>query len=286
MIIETLAFGSTGHLSTRTIFGAAALSRVDQSTADATLEVLLEYGVNHIDVAASYGDAELRVGAWMPKHRDKFFLATKTGQRRYEPARDQIDDSLRRLQVDQIDLIQLHNLTDEIDWQNATGPNGALKAALEAREQGKVRFIGVTGHGVIAPHMHKRSLEKFPFDSILAPYNYEMSKNKRYMQDLEALFSLAHERGAAIQTIKGITLGPWGDKDRVNTTWYEPLHDQEDIDLAVHWVLARPGIFLNTVGDVTLLPKVLDAAARVRSRPSDAAMDALVARRNMAPLFV
>jgi aryl-alcohol dehydrogenase-like predicted oxidoreductase len=287
MPIPTLPFGTTGHVSTRTIFGAAALSRVDQPTADATLEVLLEYGVNHIDVARSYGDAELRVGAWLPKHRDRFFLATKLNQWRYEAARDQIEESRQRLQVDTIDLIQMHNLTDEIAWQNATGPNGALKAALEARDQGKVRFIGVTGHGVIVPHMHLRSLQKHPFDSILAPYNYEMSKNATYMAGLEALFDLATQRGVAIQTIKGITLGPWGDKDHTNSTWYEPLHDQADIDLAVHWVLSRPGIFLNTVGDVTLLPKVLDAASRFTgAKPTDAEMERLVQSRSMAPLFV
>jgi aryl-alcohol dehydrogenase-like predicted oxidoreductase len=286
MSIEKLAFGSTGHASTRTLFGAAALSRVDQATADETLEVLLEYGVNHIDVAASYGDAELRVGAWMPKHRDHFFLATKTNQTRYEAARDQIEESRKRLQVDTLDLIQFHNLTDEIAWQTAHSPNGALKAALEAQEQGKVRFIGVTGHGVIAPHMHERSLRAHPYASVLAPYNYEMSKNPRYMADLEALWAVARERGAAIQTIKAITLGPWGEKEHVNSTWYEPLREQEDIDLAVHWVLGQPGIFLNTVGDVTLLPKVFDAASRFASRPDDAAMEALVAKREMAPLFV
>src|SRR5581483_6317151 len=285
MSIQTLAFGNTGHESTRTLFGAAALSRVDQATADQTLEVLLEYGINHIDVAASYGDAELRVGAWMPKHRDRFFLATKTNQTRYEAARDQIEDSRRRLQVDVIDLIQFHNLTDEIAWQTAHGPNGALKAALEMQEQGKVRFIGVTGHGVIAPHMHERSLRAHPYNSILAPYNYEMSKNARYMEDLHSLWAVARERGAAIQTIKGITLGPWGEKEHVNSTWYEPLREQADIDLAVHWVLGQPGIFLNTVGDVTLLPKVLDAASRYQSRPGDAQMEELVRRRDMAPLF-
>jgi aryl-alcohol dehydrogenase-like predicted oxidoreductase len=287
MAIPTLEFGSTGHISTRTLFGAAALSRADQTTADATLEVLFQYGVNHIDVARSYGDAELRVGAWMPQHRDKFFLATKLNQWRYEGAREQIEESRQRLQVDTIDLIQLHNLTDEIAWQNATGPDGALKAALEAREQGRVRFIGVTGHGVIAPHMHYRSLQKHPFDSILAPYNYEMSKNETYMRDLHALWDLAREKGAAIQTIKGITLGPWGEKEHVNTTWYEPLRDQADIDLAVHWVLATPGIFLNTVGDVTLLPSVLDAASRFDgTQPSDEQMERLVRARGMAPLFV
>jgi aryl-alcohol dehydrogenase-like predicted oxidoreductase len=168
-MIETLAFGKTGHESTRTLFGAAALSRVSQETADTILPLLLEHGINHIDVAASYGDAELRVGAWMDRHRDRFFVATKTGERTYQAARDQIRRSLERLRVDQVDLIQLHNLTAEDDWRTAMAPGGALEAAVEAKDRGLVRFIGVTGHGVVAPSMHRRSLERFSFDSVLAP---------------------------------------------------------------------------------------------------------------------
>ncbi|HLF79231.1 MAG TPA: aldo/keto reductase [Dehalococcoidia bacterium] len=285
-MIEKLAFGHTGHESTRTIFGAAALSRVSQETADAVLPLLLERGINHIDVAASYGDAELRVGAWMPQHRDRFFLATKTGERTYQKARDQIRNSLERLRVDQVDLVQLHNLTDEEGWQTAMAPGGALEAAIEAREQGLVRFIGVTGHGVQAPAMHRRSLERFPFDSILVPFNYPMMQNPDYRRDFEALLAVCAERGVAVQTIKAITLAPWGEKEHTASTWYEPLREQEDIDLAVHWVLGRPGVFLNTVGDVTILPKVFDAASRAGVRPSEAAMASLMQRREMAPLFV
>jgi aryl-alcohol dehydrogenase-like predicted oxidoreductase len=285
-MIESLQFGKTGHESTRTLFGAAALSRVDQKTADETLPVLVEYGINHIDVAASYGDAELRLAAWMPKYRDRFFLATKTGERTYQAALDQIKRSLERLQVEQVDLIQLHNLTDPEQWEVAMGPGGALEAAIEARERGWARFIGVTGHGVIAPSIHKRSLERFAFDSVLLPYNCTMMQNPDYAQDFEALSDLCRQRNVAMQTIKGITLGPWGEKEHTNSTWYEPLRDQGDIDLAVHWVLGRPGVFLNTAGDVTLLPKVLDAAARYVSRPSEKRMRELAQKREMAPLFV
>src|SRR3954453_23791150 len=173
-MIETLAFGKTGHESTRTLFGAAAFARVDQATADSILPVLLEHGINHIDVAASYGDAELRLAPWMEQHRDRFFLATKTGDRTYEAAAASIRRSLERMHVDQVDLIQLHNLTAEEDWQTAMAAGGALEAAIEAREKGLVRFIGVPGHGVQAPMMHRRSLERFPFDSILVPFNYPM----------------------------------------------------------------------------------------------------------------
>ena len=285
-MIDQLPFSNTGHLSTRTIFGAAALSRVDQKTADETLQVLLDFGINHIDVAASYGDAELRVGPWMERHRGRFFLATKTGERTYQAALDQIKRSLERLRVDQVDLIQLHNLTDPEQWEVAMSPGGALEAATEARERGLTRFIGVTGHGVIAPSIHKRSLERYAFDSVLLPFNFTMMQNPDYARDFEALIALCRERAVAVQTIKGITLGPWGEQERTASTWYEPLRDQADIDLAVHWVLGRPAVFLNTAGDVTLLPKVLDAASRFQSRPDHARMERLVAERGMAPLFV
>ena len=284
-MIERQPFGRIGHLSTRTIFGAAALSRVTQAEADRTLEVLLKYGVNHIDTAASYGDSELRIGPWMDRHRGDFFLATKTGERTYEKAREEIHRSLERLRVDQVDLLQLHNLVDPEEWEVAMGPGGALEAAIEAREQGLVRFIGVTGHGLTAPAMHKRSLERFDFDSVLLPYNYPLMQNPQYAADFEALLALCKERNVAVQTIKSIARGPWGEKAKTRTTWYEPLEEQADIDRAVHWVLGRPGIFLNTVGDIHVLPRVLDAASRFETRPSEEEMQELVARLHMTPLW-
>ena len=279
-------FGSTRHISTRTLFGAACLGKVDQATADRTLALLLSHGVNHIDTAASYGDSELRIGPWMSRHRDDFFLATKTGERTYEGARDSIRRSLQRLQVDHVDLLQLHNLTDPVDWEVAMGPGGALEAAIEAREQGLTRFIGVTGHGTIAPSIHRRSLERFPFDSVLLPYNFVMMRNPAYAGDFDVLVGLCQQRGVAIQTIKGITAGPWNEKPRTRSTWYKPLEDQADVDLAVHWVFGRPGFFLNTVGDVNVLPRVLDAASRFEARPTDDEMRAMVEREQMTPLFV
>lgn len=284
-MIDKLQFGRTNHMSTRTLFGAAALSRVSQAEADRTLEVLLKYGINHIDTAASYGDAELRIGPWMAKHRGDFFLATKTGERTYQKARDEIRRSLERLQVDQVDLIQLHNLADPEEWEVAMGSGGALEAAIEARDKGLVRFIGVTGHGTGIAAMHLRSLERFDFDSVLLPYNYPMMQNTKYAADFEALVKLCQERNVAVQTIKSIARGPWGEKERSRSTWYEPLEDQADIDRAVHWVLSRPGIFLNTAGDINLLPKVLDAASRFESTLSDEAMETVVEQREMTPLF-
>jgi aryl-alcohol dehydrogenase-like predicted oxidoreductase len=279
-------FGRSGHRSTRTIFGAAALGDVTQADADRTMELLLRYGVNHIDTAASYGESELRLGPWMERQRGDFFLATKTGERTGQAAYDQIRRSLERLRVDQVDLIQLHNLVDPSEWKTALGPGGALEAAIRAREEGLVRFIGVTGHGTTVAAMHMRSLERFDFDSVLLQYNYPMMQNQGYAADFEALVAVCQERGVAVQTIKSITRAPWGERQHTAATWYEPLRDPVAIDRAVHWVLGRPGIFLNTVGDITVLPLVLDAADRFRERPSDEAMAELMEQQVMEPLFV
>jgi aryl-alcohol dehydrogenase-like predicted oxidoreductase len=284
-VIAKAPFGSTGHESTRTIFGAAALGSLSQAEADPTLELLLEHGVNHIDTAASYGDSELRLAPWLSRHRDRFFLATKTGQRDRNGAREEIRRSLDRLGVDRVDLLQLHNLVDVIEWETALREGGALEAAVEARDEGLVRFIGVTGHGLTVAKMHQRSLERFPFDSVLLPYSHVQLRDERYAADFEALADMCADRGVAMQTIKAITLAPWDGREQTAATWYEPLREQGDIDLAVHWVLGRPGVFLNTVGDVSLLPKVLDAASRLESRPSDESMEQLAASRNLVPLF-
>jgi aryl-alcohol dehydrogenase-like predicted oxidoreductase len=287
-VIPLAPFGRTGHRSTRTLFGAAALSRVTQEVADGVLELLERHGVNHIDTAASYGDAELRVAPWIAgAGRDRFFVATKTGKRTYAEARDEIRLSLQRLGTDHVDLIQLHNLVDETEWKTAFATDGALRAAVEARDAGLARFIGVTGHGLQAPAQHRRSLERFPFDSVLFPYNYVQLRDPTYTRDVQALMALCETRGVAMQTIKAITLGPWpAERPATPTTWYEPLHDQGDIDLAVRWVLGDPRVFLDTVGDVGLLPLVLDAASRGGARPSDGEMDELVRRRSMTPFFV
>lgn len=279
-------FGRTGHLSTRTLFGAAALSRVTQAEADATLEVLLRYGVNHIDTAASYGDAELRIGPWMARHREHFFLATKTEQRTYRGAWDELRRSLERLRVDYVDLWQMHVLVDPAEWKVAMGPGGALEAFIEAREQGLARALGVTGHGVTVPAMHLRSLERFDFDAVLLPYNYPLMQNPQYAADFERLMAICRERDVAVQAIKSLTRRPWGDRPQTRATWYQPLEEQAAIDKAIHWVLGRPGVFLNTVGDITLLPSVLDAAARFEHVPTEAEMQSLAAEQGLEPLFV
>ena len=284
-MIEQRPFGRTGHMSTVTLFGAAALARVSQDEADRALEVLLRFGVNHIDTAARYGDSELRIGPWMARHRKDFFLATKTGSRTAREARDDVHRSLERLRVDHVDLIQMHSLGHPDDWDQAMGPGGALEALIEARAQKLVRFIGVTGHGWSIPAMHRRSLARFDFDSVLLPYNVFFAQNDRYRQAFEEVLAICRERNVAVQVIKSIARGPWATTDRTHATWYQPLEAQADIDRAVHWAMGIPGVHLNSAGDLTLLPRFLDAASRFERRPADAEMTALAEATRMTSLF-
>jgi len=288
MTIATQPFGRSGHMSTRTLFGAAALGSVTQAEADRTLEVLFQYGVNHIDVAASYGDAELRIAPWLTRYRSQFFLATKTGERKAQAAKEELHRSLDRMKVDSVDLWQLHNLADPIEWDIALSPGGVIEAAIEAKAQGLVKAIGVTGHGLQIAGTHRRSLERFDFDSVLLPYNYLTIQKPYYAENFNALVETCRQRNIAVQTIKSIAYRPWMGRQHTHNTWYQPLQDQKDIDLAVHWALSQPDIFLNTVGDIELLPKVLDAANRFQpdQKPSDEEMNKLVARLQMEPLFV
>jgi len=284
-MIAKQAFGRTGHESSRVLLGAAAFGEVSQAQADESLEHALESGVNHVDVAASYGDAELRIGDWIRRHGRPFFLATKTEKRTAKAAYDEIQRSLERLHVDQVDLLQLHNLTDPQEWETALGPGGALETAIRAREQGQVRFIGITGHGLSVAGMHRRALERFDFDSVLLPFSYVLAQNEQYLRDFEALRTVCQARNVAVQTIKSLVHKPWGQHAPDRATWYRPLEEQADIDLAVGWVLGHAGLFLNSAGDVHLLPRVLDAAQRFTALPAEADMQAMAARLGMQPLF-
>jgi aryl-alcohol dehydrogenase-like predicted oxidoreductase len=284
-IIKT-SFGNTGHMSSRILFGAAAFFVMRQEKADKILELLLQYGVNHIDVAASYGDAELRVGEWMPKYRNKFFLATKTGERTAQGAKESIQRSLERLQVDCIDLIQFHNLTDEEGWNTVFASGGALEAAIEARDKGWVRFIGVTGHGTQAPHMHLRSLDRFDFDSVLLPYNFMMMQNKSYSDAFNKLLEICRQRNIAMQTIKGIARRRWQeDNDEKHFSWYEPVKDPEALRKTVQWVLSQTDIFLNTSSDTTLLPIILKAASEYKPDGEHIEMTEVAKNFDMKPIF-
>ena len=285
--IEPAPFGSTGHHSSRALFGAAALGAMSQERADRTLDLISHFGVNHIDVAASYGEAELRLAPWLARHRSEVFLATKTGHRTAVKARAQLHASLERMQVEQIDMIQLHNLTQEDDWQTAMGEGGALEALIEAKEQGLVRFIGVTGHGTYAPAMHIKSLETYAFDSILVPYSFVMMTNPQYAADFEALYELCTARGVAMQTIKSVAARRWNDDDpERRLSWYRPLKDSGAVQRAVDFVLARPGLFLNTSSDATLLEMMLQVAAAPRQEVDVEALQKDVIEHGIEPLFV
>lgn len=300
-MIPTQPFGRTGHHSTRVLFGAAALGEVTQEEADRTLELVASHGINHLDVARSYGEAEVRMAPFLADHRDEYFLASKTGDRTAGGAYAEINESLERLGTDRLDLIQLHNLVDEEEWRTAYAKGGALEGVVRALDEGLVSAIGVTGHGVTVPRQHLRSLEQYDFVSVLLPYNFPMSHNETYLADFEELAAVCAERNVALQTIKSITKAAWPDADAETgsngdpeqhfaSTWYEPLRDPDAIDTAVTWVLGRDGIFLNTVGDIHLLPHVLEAATRFGDRPSDRPseqrMVELETAFDMAPLFV
>ncbi|NOX51331.1 MAG: aldo/keto reductase [Gammaproteobacteria bacterium] len=286
-MIEKIPFGRTGHNSSRIIFGGASLGAMKQDRADATLAKLARVGVNHIDVAASYGDAELRLAPFLATRRTDYFLATKTGLRTKDQALAQLTRSLERLQVDQVDLIQMHNLTNQAEWEVAMGPGGALEGLVEAREQGLVRFIGVTGHGTYCPSMHIQSLEAFDFDSVLVPYNFSMMQNPQYAAEFDALYDLCQTRQVAMQTIKSNALRRWRDDDREKRySWYKPITAGEPLKRSVDFVLARPGLFLNSTSNATILDGIFAAANEPVNMPSSNDMAADAKLLGIEPLFV
>jgi aryl-alcohol dehydrogenase-like predicted oxidoreductase len=284
-MIEQATFGRTGHRSTRVIFGAAALGRMRQERADEVLATLVEFGVNHIDVAASYGDAELRVAPWLVAHPDRFFLATKTGERTGDGARAELERSLGRLGVDRVDLIQLHNLVEEDEWATAHGPGGAVEALVRARDEGLVRYVGVTGHGLRIPRMHLRSLERFPFDSVLFPYNHSLLGIDAYRADVEELLAVCAEARVATQTIKSMARRRWAEETDPRFSWYRPLDDGDAVARAARWVLAHPGLFLNTSSDARLLRTTLTAASTPGPVPTEAEMVADAEAQGIEAIF-
>ena len=284
-MIDRAAFGRTGHESSRVIFGAAALGSMRQERADQLLAMLLEFGVNHIDTAASYGDSELRIAPWMAEHRGRFFLATKTAERTGDAARAGLERSLSRLGVSSVDLIQLHNLVEPDEWEIAHGPGGAVEALARARDEGLARFIGVTGHGLRIAGMHLRSLERFDFDSVLLPYNYAVMSDDRYRADVEALLGVCGQRDVAVQTIKSVARRRWPGGAGRQFSWYEPLTDGGALARAVRYVLGRTGLFLNSSSDARLLRPILETAAAGGPVPADEEMAADIERHEIEPLF-
>ena len=283
--LTTSPFGSTGHDSTRVIFGAAALGAMSQDRADATLSKVHEWGINHIDTAAGYGASEDRLQPWLAEHRDDVFLATKTGERTGTAARAELERSLERMAVERVDLIQLHNLVEPDEFDTAFAPGGAVEALAAARDEGLVAHIGVTGHGLRIAGMHVRSLERFDFASVLFPVNFILLDNPAYRADVEELLGVCAERGVAVQTIKSIARGRWSDENVPHFSWYDPLTDPAAIGRAVRFVLSNPQMFLNTTSDARLLPAVVEAAVGDLARPTDDEMRADIADEGITPLF-
>jgi aryl-alcohol dehydrogenase-like predicted oxidoreductase len=278
-------FGRTGHQSTRVIFGAAALGSMNQDRADATLASVASNGINHIDTAAGYGESELRLRPWLADHRTEVFLATKTGERHGSDARAELERSLTRMGVDHVDMIQLHNLVEPDEWDVAFGPDGAVAALAAARDEGLVRFIGVTGHGLRIAGMHLRSLERFDFDSVLLPYNFTLRQDADYRRDLDRVQELCAGREVAVQTIKAIARRRWQEESEQRFSWYEPLTDPDAIGRAVRYVLADEQVFLITSSDVRLMPHILEAATGQLARPTDDELLADNEAFGISPLF-
>ncbi len=285
-MLPLTSFGRTGHESTRVIFGAAALGGMSQERADITMASVVEWGINHIDTAASYGASEDRLKPFLAEHRASVFLATKTGERNGAAARAELERSLERMGVDQVDLIQLHNLVDPDGWETAFAAGGAVEALAAARDEGLVKDIGVTGHGVPIAGMHLRSLERFDFASVLLPINFVMLDNPVYRTDVERLLDVCAERNVAVQTIKSIARGAWADGNTARFSWYDPLTDPEPIARAVRYILSQPQMFLNTTSDARLIPMIIDAANGDLSAPSDDEMRDDIDAEGITPLFV
>jgi aryl-alcohol dehydrogenase-like predicted oxidoreductase len=284
-VLPLAPFGSTGHSSTRLIFGAAALGAMSQERADATMAAVDAAGINHIDTAAGYGASEDLLRPFLAEHRHRFFLATKTGERAGDAARAELERSFERMGVDHVDLIQLHNLVEPDEWEVAFAPGGVVEALARARDEGLVDYIGVTGHGVRIASVHRRSLERFDFASVLFPYNHSLLQDDAYRSDVEALRSLCLERGVAVQTIKSIARGRWPERTGREFSWYEPLTEPDAIGRAVRYVLSEDDLFLNTTSDARLLSALVDAASGDLTPPTDTEMLADAETYGITPLF-
>ena len=263
--METRRLGRTGHMSSVVTFGAVAVGRIEQDAADRAIDLVLERGVNHFDVAPRYADAELRLKPWMSRIRERVFLGGKTAERTREAAWAQLHRSLERLGTDRLDLYQLHSVGKIGELDECTARGGALEALVQAREQGIVRWLGITGHTHAAPGTHLEALRRFDFDTLMFPLNFVLWADEDYQRDATALLGECGRRDVGVHIIKTVAKDPWGERAKTHATWYEPFTDQGVIDRAVAFVLSKPVTTLTSVGDVTVLPKVLDAAERFRA---------------------
>lgn len=286
--METRRLGRLGHMTSVLVYGGAALGEVSDEVADRSIELALEAGVNHFDTAAGYGDSELHLGRWMDRIRDRIFLATKTGDRTAIGAYDGVRRSLERLRVDRVDLIQLHAIGDLEDLGRATGPGGAVEGVVRARDEGLVGGIGITGHGMSAPATHLEALRRFPFDSVITPFNFRLARDPRYLRQFEALVEEIRAQDVGLRIIKSITRNLWKTSEGASyTTWYEPMDAQREVTAAVAFVLARPDVVgVCTAGDVRLLPLFIQAERQMRALTPEHVRSVLSEVTDYEPPFV
>jgi len=284
--MEKRRFGRTGHMSTVAIFGAAAFWDLTQSTADQAMAQVLEAGINHIDVAPSYGTAEQRLRPWLKTMADDFFLGCKTMERTKKGAAAELRRSLERLGVDRFDLYQLHAVDSMTELDKATGPGGALEAVLEAKEEGLLDHVGITGHGLQVADVFLEALERFDFDSVLLPVSFTMYANSVYRASTETLLARCRERDIAVMAIKTVARGLWHDKPQTHSSWYQPFDRLEEVEPAVHFSLSRPVSGLCTAGDVKVLPLFLRACESYRQpMPADAQEAMIATADRYEPIF-
>jgi predicted aldo/keto reductase-like oxidoreductase len=283
--MQTRHFGRTGHMSTVAIFGGAAFGDVDQAQADRTMQQVIEHGLNHIDIAPSYGHAEERVGPWMTRERERFFLGCKTTERTKESAAAELHRSLKRLQTDHFDLYQIHAITSMDELDAVTRNGGALEAIREAQQAGLTRFIGITGHGVDSPAIFLEALNRFDFDSVLFPINFVQYANPVYRRNAEELVRQCRAKDVGTMIIKSVTKGPWGEQPKTHATWYQPFTDIEHIQPAIDFVLSQDVTAICTVGDVTVLPLVLEACEKFTPMSKESQEALIASAGEYEPLF-
>lgn len=285
--MEKRQLGRTGHMSTVAIFGAAAFWEIDQASANTALDLAHQAGVNHIDVAPQYGQGEIRVGGWLPPHRDEFFLGCKTLERSRDDAWAELHRSLEKLQTESLDLYQLHAVTDMDELNKAMGPDGAIQALQRAKDEGLTQYLGITGHGLQMPSVALSALERFDFDTVMFPVNPVLWANNAYRAEAEKLLTICQERSVGVMVIKSIAKGPWADRDNATyNTWYEPYDQQAAITDGVHFALSQPGVTgIATAGDTTLLPMVLNAAGSFTPMPAEQQTELINRAQQLEPLF-
>ena len=283
--MERRRFGRTGHMSTVAIFGAAAFFETTQDVADRAMEQVIEAGINHIDVAPSYGMAEELLGPWIKRERDRFFLGCKTMERKKVDADAEMRRSLERLHTDKFDLFQLHAVTSLDELNQVTGPGGALEAIIDARDEGLTKYIGITGHGVEAPAVFLEALRRFDFDTVLFPINFVQYTDREYRRNAEELLRQCRQRDVGTMIIKALAKGPWGDKPKVYDSWYEPFDDPVMIQTAVNFALSQDVTGLCTSADVNILPMFLEACQRFTPLETTEQEELITQAGQYEPLF-